>query len=137
MIGEAGLIPFQYNEANGTTGLYLKATVKDITDRNSIVDLSDVPMTDLLNGVYAGDFTGVAGKNYSISMKVYLDSGYTTLDPNYATGDKDIQCVSVGVPQSLIDSIQVVLGAIAANLTSELEDNGITSEINTDPELGC
>lgn len=95
MIAKAGLIPFQYNDADGTTGLYLKAKIKDITNLASIVNLSDVPMTDLGNGAYAGQFTGVAGKLYSISMKVYSDAGMTILDPNYGTADTVVQCVDL------------------------------------------
>lgn len=95
MIAKAGQVPFSYKAFDNQAGLFLQAQVYDITVIGTPALLTTVNLTDLSNGQYVGEFTGVAGKNYGVSIIPYTDGTYGTVDNNRSGSDAVIQCIDV------------------------------------------
>lgn len=83
---------FSYPDFNGTSGLFVRATIYDVT---SGVALSPVTanMTEIVaTGCYVGTFTPVAGKDYQIIALVYTDGTYGVIDTTFAPVALNIEC---------------------------------------------
>jgi len=77
------------NLGSDNTGLYVRATIYDIQDLTTIVEVVD--LEEFSNGLYTKKWTnpGVLTK-YWVSLIVYSDSGYTTIDDSLRAGELSI-----------------------------------------------
>lgn len=118
----AGGVPYGFNyvAADQQTGLHVQATIYDITAGSPGIQTAQVPLFPMPGspspGSYGGIFTPVAGKVYAIVSMVYLDSGFTTLDPNRAPGCETVQVFNFTGGGGSVSTfgIQVPRGVIAA-----------------------
>lgn len=90
---------FNYVAADQQTGLFIQATIYDITAGAPGVQVSQVPLFAMPGaaspGSYGGVFTPAVDKVYNIVSMVYTDSGFTSLDPDRAPGCETIQSVDL------------------------------------------
>lgn len=89
---------FNYVAADQATGLFVAASLYDVTTGTPIY-VTQIPLVEIDSvrspGSYSANFTPAANKVYDIVSMVYLDSGYTTLDPNRAPGCETVQAVTL------------------------------------------
>lgn len=74
---------FDYSAYDQASGLFVAAKIYNVTTGTPVFD-SQVVMSELLDGVYEGQFTGLYGQSYLVISAVYLDGTYTTLDTSRA-----------------------------------------------------
>lgn len=85
---------FNYVAADQQDGLNVAASIYDITTGTPSF-VSKTALQEIISGSYFGIFTPVIGKLYAVITLVYLDPGFTTLDPDRAPGTETIQAVDL------------------------------------------
>lgn len=89
---------FNYVVADQSTGLFIRATIYDITNGGPGVLVTTVNLFAMPGvgspGSYAGVFTPDIDKVYNIVSMVYTDNTYSTIDPNFAPGCETVQSVN-------------------------------------------
>ncbi len=68
---------FNYVAYDQNTGLYVAADIYDVTSGTPSF-LETVPMSNVINGCYSGNYSGVAGKTYLVISTAFTDNTYTT-----------------------------------------------------------
>lgn len=85
---------FNYVAADQQSGLFISATIYDITTGTPVF-VSKINLVEALQGSYVGVFTPVTAKAYAIITLVYTDVGRTIIDPNRAPGCETVQSVTL------------------------------------------
>lgn len=79
------LIPFPFNYPSDglESGLFVQASIYDVsTGTPSLV--AETALTEIQNGFYSANFTGLSGKTYLVICAVYTDGTFTTIDTTKA-----------------------------------------------------
>lgn len=82
-----------YTAIDQNSGLFIRASVFDVSAGYPGILVAQLPMVNVLLGSYGANYVGVQGKTYYIVAVVYLDSGFTTPDPDRSVVDYEVQCV--------------------------------------------
>lgn len=83
-----------YTDPAQATGLFIRATVFDVTAGYPGTIVAQIPLVNTILGSYGGLFTGANAKTYHAVIGIYLDSGFTTPDPDSPAVDYEMQGVS-------------------------------------------
>jgi hypothetical protein len=73
---------FSYVAFDRNDSLYIAATIVDVTSGVPIISQTLVPLTNINNGIYTGQFTPISGKYYLVICTSYTDATYTVVDYN-------------------------------------------------------
>lgn len=99
-IVESGIpFAFNYTTFDQAIGLFVAAAVYDVSGSpflNSVV-----PMGEVANGMYSGNFTGARGHSYLVISVVFTDGTYTTPASDRAPSSECYQCEGVASPTLL------------------------------------
>ena len=84
---------FNYATFDQNTGLYVRASIYDLTTGTAVL-ATTVVMTNSLDGVYKGTYSGTLGHTYLVVALVFTDNTYSTLDTSRAPGSSIYQNIN-------------------------------------------
>lgn len=107
MIGFKPDVPFafDYPTFDQMSGLFVRASIYEVTTGSPVL-VTTVPMSEVQDGFYVGNFSGLSGKSYLVISLVYTDGTFSTIDINrppnadcYKSNDAPITfaCFNYGV----------------------------------------
>jgi hypothetical protein len=102
-------IAFDYGAFDQATGLYLQASVYDMTSGTPSL-AAKVALTQVLGGVYFGIYAGSVSKAYLAAIASYTSNAYSTLDTTRAPAAQSFQTFSSG-------NVSIFNSLVAATLT--------------------
>lgn len=95
IVNPAQIVSFIYPTFDEATGLYVAASIYDVSSGTPVF-ITKTGMADTLgDGIYVGQFTPAAGVSYLVVMLVYTDAGFTTVDSNRSPGAENYDAFSV------------------------------------------